>query len=900
MLGSKTTALALTLVCLAVAGFGAEADRKILRGHVPPLAAHLTATGRLTATNQLPLAIGLPLRDPAGLHNFLAQLYDPSSPNFRKFLTPEEFTVRFGPTAADYEALKHFAQTNRLKITATHGNRLLLDVTGPAAAVEKAFHISLRTYRHPTEARNFFAPDTEPSIPTGLAILDISGLSDLARARSFLHRRPVSAGTEKASGSGPGYGYIGKDFRNAYAPGSPLNGSGQMVGLFQLTGYNASDIAAYELQAGLTNIPVQNVLLDGYSGTAGGGEDEVCLDIEMAMAMAPGLAKVVVFEAPNNTAYWNDVLNAMAASNQIKQFSSSWGYSGGSPSATSDQIFQEMATQGQSFFQASGDGDAWTNPIWEPSESPYLTVVGGTTLAMSSLGGAYLSEAVWNVGNLGTNIWSPNGNGYWGSGGGVSANYSIPAWQASVNMTTNLGSSTMRNIPDVALTADNVYVAYGGGLSGIFGGTSCAAPLWAGFMALANQQAAAAGRAPIGFINPAIYALGGGTNYVNCFHDTTTGSNTWSGSPTKYFAAAGYDLCTGWGTPNGTNLINALVAQADTLGIFPGYGFSFSGTNGGPFAPGSQIFLLTNSGSSLFGWQMSNAPAWLSVQPTNGFLPAGGQMNVAVSLNSVSSNLAVGSYQASLVFSNLASSATQIRPVNLLVLTPSIVQNGGFETGDFTGWTLAGNGVIGNNIYNAVISAGSLGDNTGTNFIHSGTYGAFLGDNQIATLSQTLSTVSGQRYLLSFWLANPVSGSGQQFLVNWNTNSAGTNQIFFLNNPPVLPWTNLTFVVTAAGTNTTLQFGAANPPNGFGLDDVSAVPIPVPALTRFSRNAGAFTFAWNSLAGVAYQMQYKTNLLQPNWIALGSVTATNNTLTVMDTNANSSSPSRFYRVVELP
>jgi hypothetical protein len=189
-------------------------------------------------------------------------------------------------------------------------------------------------------------------------------------------------------------------------------------------------------------------------------------------------------------------------------------------------------------------------------------------------------------------------------------------------------------------------------------------------------------------------------------------------------------------------------------------------------------------------------------------------------------------------------------------------------------------------------------DNAGPDFIHSGWYGAFLGDTQIATLSQTLNTFPGQGYLLSFWLANPVSGSVQQFLVNWNTNSPGTNQIYYLTNPPVLPWTNITIVVTATGTNATLQFGAENDPDGFGLDDVTLTPIPVPSFRTVAETNNLLQFSWNSLAGIAYQVQYSTNLTKTNWIILSTNTATGSILTF--TNSYGTDWQRFYRIRRLP
>ena len=762
----------------------------MLHGHVPAAVGKLSAVGNFPPTNQLHLAIGLPLRNPAALDELLQQIYDPASPKFRQYLTPGQFTEQFGPTESDYQRVIAFAQSNGLTVTATHGNRVLLDVSGSVWAIEKMFNVTLRLYQHPREPREFFAPDVEPSVDLDVPLADVSGLNNYAlpHPKNIIgSHSAVAVNAVPRMGSGSGGTYVGADFRNAYAPGTALNGAGQIVGLVQFAGFNARDIEAYEdLLPGAPRVPLQTVLLNGFSGAA--TDIEVCLDIEMAIAMAPGLAKIVVFEGSNP----NTILNNIVASNMIRNVSCSWGWSGG-PDATTENIFLQMAAQGQSFFNASGDSDAFTagsgsvngvdNPLvtGSPSSSPNITQVGGTTLNMNGTGDSYAVETVWN---------QNNGSG---SSGGSSSFYSLPTWQQGISMTANQGSPTNRNIPDVALTADNVCVIYNNGVTAAVGGTSVAAPLWAGFMALVNQQAAAAGRAAIGFPNPSIYALAKGTNYASCFHDITTGNNFSGVSPANYLAVTGYDLCTGWGTPTGTNLLNALVALADA----------------------------------------------------------------------------------------------------------SLIQNGGFETGDLNGWTLAGNGTIGTNIFNGAVSAGSFIDNSATNFIHLGTYGALLGRSpQTATLSQTLNTFPGQGYLLSFWLANPASGAVQQFVVNWNTNSPAVNRIYYLTNPPALPWTNITFVVTATGTNSTLQFGAENDPAGFGLDDVTLIAIPSPAITTFSKKTNAFAFAWNSLAGVGYQVQYQTNLIKTNWLVLSNVTATASTMRL--TNATGSDPQRYYRIRRLP
>jgi hypothetical protein len=655
----------------------AEPERVTLAGHVPAVvAAGLTPKGRLPATQPLYLAIGLPLREPAALEELLRQLYDPHSTNFHKYLTLPEFTARFGPTEQDYQAVMRFAEANGLTVAGTYPNRLVLDVEGSASNVERAFHVTLRTYRHPAEARDFFAPDTEPAVDAALPVVDIQGLSDYSRPHPRLHRMDAAAAANARpqNGSAPdgSTNYFGNDFRNAYVPGTTLTGAGQRVGLFEADGFYASDITAYATAAGngRTNIVIQTVLLDSFNGVpttgADSGNPEVSLDIEMAMAIAPGLAEIVVFEGNPTDFIPNDILNSMLSySNTVNNLSSSWGWSGG-PSTTTDTIFKNMAAVGQSFFNASGDSDAFTtgkssaNGVDNtkldnaPSSNPYITQVGGTTLKTGA-NAAYSSETVWNWN------YDSNAGAYVGSSGGISSHYSIPSWQTNVSGMTNRGGSTKyRNIPDVALTADNVYVAYGNGTSGEFGGTSCAAPLWAGFLALVNQQAAANGGTNAGFINPAIYAIAATSNYLVCFHDVTTGSNTWPSSPSLFYATNGYDLCTGLGTPNGTNLINALapfnlpyfMTEPSSQTVTNGASLTLSATAGGQ-SPLSYRWLFNGA----------NLPAGANISGT-----ASNVLSITAATTNDSGNY-------SLVVTNSYGSATSSVASLTVVLPPALASS---------------------------------------------------------------------------------------------------------------------------------------------------------------------------------------------------------------------------------
>ncbi len=705
-----------SLFIFMFASFSAHAEpTRVLRGHVPPATSVLRPLGKLPGTNSLRLAITLPLRNREALTALLQRLYDPASPDYHRYLTPPQFTEMFGPTAQDYEAVGRFAKANGLNIATARDSRILLDVSGMVSDIERAFHVHLLSYRHPTEDRSFYAPDVEPSLDAELPILDVIGLSDYVLPRPMVHLKQRSYKPVSASGSQAFGYYLGSDFRNAYVPGVTLTGAGQTVGLLELDGYYTNDIVSYESLAKLPNVPLENINL-GYTGPPGSGVIEVSLDIEMAIAMAPAMSALVVFEGTSSGGLtsWIDILDSMASSNQIKQFSSSWGYTGSpDPNTSFDTEFQKMATQGQSFFQASGDGDAWVNPIWVPADSIYLTSVGGTMLNMTGARVAYSSETVWNEGDQGhANAWAPNGNGYIGSGGGVSTVYAIPSWQNGVSNSSNHASSGMRNVPDVALTADNIWIIYGNGSTGVAAGTSCAAPLWAGFTALVNQQAAAGGSSTVGLINPAIYALGKGSSYSSTFHDIASGNNTNAQSTNLYTAVSGYDLCTGWGTPNGVGMIDAL--SPEPLQITPSTGFVSSGIFGGPFSVTNQNFTLTNGAPAPLHWSLANTAAWLSTSSAGGTLTSGGVAAiVSIFLNSAASNLAVGSYTNKVWFTNLNDTMAQSFQFILTVAKNSSILSWTNPPGIIYGIAL------GSNELNATA-------NTPGNFVYSPTNGAVL------------------------------------------------------------------------------------------------------------------------------------------------------------------------------
>jgi hypothetical protein len=509
---------------------------RTLDSSINPVALQQSAIVAVPANQEIQLAISLPLRNQALLNVTLRDLNDPDSPLFRQWLTPAEFTAQFGPTAQDVNKVVQFAAKYGLTVIEIHPNGTIVDVRGQVTAVEKAFNVNMLVYRHPTENRTFFGPDRVPSVDQDVPILEVSGLSNFDRPHAK-YQTGSNAAVAMITGSGPGGGFMGNDYRAAYAPGVALNGSGQAIGLFEFGGYHASDVSAYCSQARLPNANVTNVLLNGVTGVAAPGDNtiEQTLDIEAAHAMAPAAA-IFFYTGTNDTDIWN----RMATDNICKSVSSSWGVN--PAPATMNQIMQQMAAQGQSVFNASGDSGYITTPFgWD--DSPYMIQVGGTSLTTNGPGGPWLSETGWS------------------GSGSVASNIPIPSWQQGISMKANGGSTTTRNTPDVSMVGNiQSWFVFSDGQSGLVGGTSVASPLWAGFLALVNQQATLSGKPTAGFINPAIYAILKASNYTTDFHDITSGNNTKPAVP-------GYDLVTGIGTPTGQALINDLAGPASTTQV---------------------------------------------------------------------------------------------------------------------------------------------------------------------------------------------------------------------------------------------------------------------------------------------------------------------------------------------
>jgi subtilase family serine protease len=510
----------------------------VLNGQTP-------LVGKLPATQLLRVDIVLAMQDRGGLGRLLRDVYDPSNPLYRHFLTVEQFTQRFGPSQEQYDALRRFATQNRLGIVGGSRDAMDLQLQASVAELEAAFHTTINIYHDPIQGRDFYATDREPGIDLPFRLWHISGLDNYSIPRPLFLRRPFYSVAHPLAqtGSCPANAFCGSDMRGAYYEGTTLTGKGQNIGLLEYAGYDITDLNTYYANAKQTRTaPVDGISTDGTPlqclASEGCDDTEQTIDMTQALGMAPNVTALYVFVGSTDTA----LLGSMASHQPLPlNLSSSWSWGPPDPN-TDDPYFERMAAQGQSYFQAAGDGGAWeAKRNWWPMESQYVISVGGTDLVTKGPGEGWASETVWIDG-----------------GGGISPDgVPIPSWQQlpGVITTANEGSTTYRNGPDVSANSNfSFYVCADQTTCSAneYGGTSFAAPMWAGYLALANEQAAGNGSKPPGFINPTIYPLGLGSGYGTAFHDITVGTN---GFP----ATKGYDLASGWGSPNTDGLINSLA-----------------------------------------------------------------------------------------------------------------------------------------------------------------------------------------------------------------------------------------------------------------------------------------------------------------------------------------------------
>ncbi len=603
---------------------------------VPPPGATLVAG--TASLRSMRLTVALQPRDPGALRRYATGVADPASPDFRHYLTPSQFRVRFAPRRQALIRVETDLRRHGLLPLGVTGNGLAIHLRASSAAIERAFSLELVRVRLP-DGRDAIYNDRAPAVDARIApvIQSVLGLSNLA-VMQRLDVQPRSShgvgqmrarGPHVATGGpqpclkaaeiAPGQGAYtadqiatAYDFTGVYRTGD--QGQGVTIGAYELEPNAPSDIAAFQ-HCYRTHAQISYVKVDGGAGT-GVGQGEAALDIEQLIGLAPR-ARVLVYQGPNNNSdnpgtgpY--DTLAAMVTQDKVQVISNSWGecesLEGISDARAENTLLEEAATQGQTFVSAAGDTgseDCWTTPpggntnntltVDDPASQPFAIAVGGTS--MTSVGPPP-SETVWNDDNPTIN-YSRFGIQPGAGGGGLSSFWPMPSWQASappalgvVNAASSRApcASTQycREVPDVSANADPMtpYLDYwnGQGTNGHAeagwqgtGGTSGAAPVWAALFALADASRSCRGTL-VGFADPSLYALAG-QGQATYFNDITVGNNdfTPSGNTSGMFAAApGYDMASGLGTPKAAALVPALCGQALRVS-YPGEVYTFYG-----------------------------------------------------------------------------------------------------------------------------------------------------------------------------------------------------------------------------------------------------------------------------------------------------------------------------------
>jgi len=460
--------------------------------------------------------------------------------------------------AADPDAVKKvtaFAKEFSLKVESdpSSSSRRTVQLTGTAAAMQKAFGVELnQKLINGQEYRVREGSIMLPQALTGLVVA-VLGLDNRPQASPHFRVKKPKAAAAQAEAVGEPESYTPPQVAQAYQFPASASGAGQTIGIIELGGgYRTADLTAYFKTLGIAAPSITAVNVDGGKNapsTASSADTEVMLDIEVAASVAPG-ANIVVYFTPNTDQGFTDAITTAVhdTTNKPSVISISWGGPESSWTAQAmtalDAACQSAAALGVTITVAAGDNgstDGGTgNNVDFPASSPHVLACGGTKLDAN--GATIVSEVVWNE--------LANNDG--ATGGGVSNFFPLPSWQANSNVPAPEQSGGGRGVPDVSGDADpnSGYNIRVDGQNTVVGGTSAVAPLWAGLVAVANQQLGA----QVGFIQPAIYAA----KATAGFNDITQGNNP------AFSAGPGWDACSGQGTPIAGKLIPLLAPAPGT------------------------------------------------------------------------------------------------------------------------------------------------------------------------------------------------------------------------------------------------------------------------------------------------------------------------------------------------
>jgi pseudomonalisin len=612
----RVRSLFVAVVCFGALGLAALAQRTgnriagpiddgqvvTLSGNVHPMARgefDLGAVADETVLERMVLELEPSAAQQAELDDLVEAQHDPQSPEYQQWLTPAEYGVRFGASAADVARITAWLRGHGFRVDEVAASNRLIEFSGTAAHVAETFHTEIHRYK--VDGVEHIANVQDPQIPAAFAgvVGGVLSLHDFRRSSEISARKPLNAAAVKvAEGaralsfavpeytSGSTHYLYPADWATIYDLNSLYSagktGAGASIAIVGRSNINLSDVATFRSASGLPANQPTVILVSTNPGLLAGDQDESTLDVEWSGATAPGAAVKFVVGASTSTTDGVDlsaqyIVNHATATVMSTSYGSCEQDMGSTELAFYNGLWQQAASEGISAFVSSGDsGAAGCNGGSSSTgsgkgvnglcSSPYSTCVGGTefnegssaakywSATNSSTEGSalgYIPEEVWNESAL------DGGSGLWASTGGASVLYTEPSWQK--NITGTSAANGMRAVPDVAMTAasHDGYIVVEDGSYWVLAGTSAASPSFAGVIALVVQAENGKGQ---GCANPGLYALVSASK--NPFHATPSGNNSVPG--VTGFAASGgeYNLATGLGSVDGAVLVSEWGAGA--------------------------------------------------------------------------------------------------------------------------------------------------------------------------------------------------------------------------------------------------------------------------------------------------------------------------------------------------
>jgi subtilase family serine protease len=707
-----------------------------------PLAASELDQGRVNGSmriEQAAIVFKLAPSQQAALEKLLAEQQDPDSPNFQKWLSPEQYAARFGISSDDLAKVSAWLQGQGLTVKGYSRARTRIFFSGTAAQVENVFHTELHQYQVNGGLR--FANATEVSVPAALSslMLGVRGLDNFRpQPRARLAKPNFTSHQTGNHFVAPGDFATIYNLKPLYAAG--LDGTGEKIAVVGQTQINVADVDAFRAAAGLPATNLQFVSVDGTTGTSTGDEVEADLDVEWAGGVAKNATVLFVYVGSNSP---NNVFNALeyAIDNKLAPvISTSYGNCEaalGTFTLMLQQEAQQANSQGQTITAASGDSGAADceassattaikgYAVDAPASVPEVTGIGGSEFTLDSAGAVsgtapnttaavdppywsgstgtadtissaliYIPETGWND----TTVSIAAMGGLSASGGGVSTKFLKPVWQNALTPADN-----QRDVPDVTLSAspfhDSTLICSEGscvsgfrasdGSLNVVGGTSVGAPSFAGIVAILNQATPAGG---LGNINPTLYSLA--VSKPTAFHDITSGDNIvpcTAGTPTTGAASArcpstgpaqigfkagtGYDLVTGLGSIDA----NLLVTSWPTFDATPDFSIGGSPvTISGPGQSGTSTVTVSAKNGFAGTVNLTCVPATLPAGVTCAFAPASVTPGSSVSATSTLTFTTTSTTPAgttNIGVTGTSGSVTHNASVSLTVAAPNFTVN---------------------------------------------------------------------------------------------------------------------------------------------------------------------------------------------------------------------------------